>query len=434
MKILSCEEKGKSCYEFHVLIESDEFGSEVERSYRRKSKSLAVPGFRKGRVPRAFVEKYYGVEFFFEDAINELYPNVVDFLFKNSSKKLIRGDMGMNAQLVNADLEKGAELKMEINAEPKLEFSTSYKNLEIHVNKKKEVTDLDVKKFKDGILKSRAKFVSVNGRTAKSGDVVKIDFEGKIGGEKFEGGSAKGVEITLGSKKFIPGFEEQVSGHNKGESFEISLTFPEDYPISKFAGKNAVFSVKLHDIKEPRIPELNDKFLKSLKLGLENIEQFNDWSRKRIEGSRESEYNEDLDKVCENRIVEITQGDIPKLLVESRANSMYKEFEFRVLEQGLKMEDYFNFTGMTEKGIKENLRPEAEQSVRMNFALKKIAEEEHVNVSKEDIEDFYSGLSKNYGISIEKVKESVKEEEVKETIGLQKAFEIVKNSAVIIEE
>ncbi|MEE1262393.1 trigger factor, partial [Ruminococcus sp.] len=289
-----------------------------------------------------------------------------------------------------------------------------------------ELIDEEIDKVRD----RNSRMVAVEGRAAQNGDTAVIDFEGFVDGVAFEGGKAEKYSLSLGSGNFIPGFEEQVVGHEVGEEFSINVNFPEDYQAEELKGKAAEFKIKLHELKEKELPEVNDEFVQDVS-EKETVAEYRDELRETIATRLADEAEKDIDNQISEKLIELAQGDIPEQMYDNQANDMVRDFEMRLRSQGMDPKMYMQYMGMDMAALKNMYMDEAEKRVKLRLVLEAIAKQENLEVTEADLEDEYSKMAEAYKVEVEQAKASVPADSLSEDIRVQKALELVKNSAVI---
>ena len=413
-------------YELEIEISAEIFNKEIDKVYKKDIKKISVPGFRKGKAPRAFVEKYYGEQIFHEDAIKNLYPQAIEEAVDELGIDLVEVN---KLDIVTSSKTEGLVFKVNVAVEPEVKIE-GYKGIEVE-KFSSDVTEEDLEKELEEVRVRNSRLVTVEDKPAKIGDVVVIDFEGFINGEPFEGGKAENFSLELGKNQFIKGFEEQIVGHNTNEEFEINVKFPEDYHHKDYAGKDAVFKIKLHEIKERELPDLDDEFVKDIS-EFDTLNEYKEDLKKNLKKKKEEQNEADRDNKISEKLAELVEADIPEAMINRRIEELVKDFSYRLQAQGINMGDYNKITGSNPEKIKEQFRPQAETQVKLNLALKKIAEMENISLNEEEIEKEYKKIADNYKMEPEKIKAIVPKKEIEKDLKSQKAMEIVKNNLAII--
>ena len=394
-------------YQLEITVDGEKFREAIREAYKKNSKKINVPGFRRGKAPLHIIETYYGTEIFFEDALNLLYNDLVDEAITESGLKVINDKMDF--EMVSISKEDGADFKVSVTTYPEIEIG-DYKGLKAEKTAVK-VDAAEVNAEVNAMAERNARMVSVEDRAAKKDDTVIIDFEGFVDGKAFDGGKAEGHSLVLGSGQFIPGFEDQIIGKNIGDEFDVNVTFPEEYGAKELAGKAAVFKVKLHEIKIKELPTVDDEFAK-------DVSEFD---------------TEAVENALVQQIVDGIKGDIPEAMFENRLEQCVEDFAYRLQSQGLNLETYLKYTNSNIDDFKKSFRPQAEMQVKYRLALEKIVELENITPDEKDIEEQYKKMAEDYGVELEKVKAAIPASELSKDIAVGKAIDLVKENAVITE-
>ena len=413
-------------YELTISVPADEFEAAVEKVFKRESKKITIPGFRKGKAPRAFVEKYYGEQVFYEDAINLVYPSALESAVEEAGLKLIEDQIAFD--LLESGKGKDLVFKVGVTTYPEVSIE-GYKGIEI-TKKPVEVTEEDVDAELTKVQDRNSRMVTVEDRAAENGDTVEIDFEGFVDGVAFEGGKAENFNLTLGSGQFIPGFEDQVVGHNTGDEFDVNVTFPEEYHAEELKGKPAVFKIKLHEIKAKELPDIDDDFIKDIS-EFDTVEAYRADVKEKLTVSRQKQADDDADNQLIDALIEKLQGEIPDAMYQKRINDDINEFAYRLRSQGLDLKTYLQYTGMDEQGIRDSFKPQAERQVKIRLALVKIVELENIVPTDEEIEAEYAKMANVYQMEVDKIKGFVPKEDLSLDIAVEKAMGLVRDSAVV---
>ncbi|MBO4865271.1 MAG: trigger factor [Ruminococcus sp.] len=425
MSLKATNNVGTNSYELEIEIPAKDFEDALQQAYLRAKKNIALPGFRKGKAPRKLIEKTYGEEVFFEDAINLLYAPVVNGAIDESGLDLV---CQPSIEVTEINKENGVKLTAKCTTRPEVEVK-DYKGIEVEkvVN---AVTDEDIQKKVDELREKNARIVTVDDRAAENGDTVKIDFEGFKDGVAFDGGKAEDFDLELGSGQFIPGFEDQIVGHSTGEEFEINVTFPEEYQVKDLAGAAAVFKINLKGISKKELPELDDDMVKD-STDFDTVDEYKADVKTKLEEAAEKAADAKVEGDLFDKVIENMTAEIPDVMYDNRVNEMVAELEQRMAPQGISLDMYLQFTGQTIDTIKRGYAEQAEKQVKLRLALEKIAEVEKVEVTDEDLENEFKNLAETYKMEVEQVKSYIRAEDLKKDLAVGKAVEIVKDSAVI---
>ena len=413
--------------ELEISIEKATFDAAVMRAYKSKVGSLSIPGFRKGKAPKAIIEKMYGSDFFYNDALNALLPDAYEDAVKESGLEPI------SQPEFDFDSFEGDEItvKAKFYVKPEVEVKDYFGfELEKTVN---EVKDADVDAEIERRRRTNARMVEVTDRAAQNGDLVTIDYCGSIDGVEFAGGKDEGHKLKLGSGSFIPGFEAQIEGHNVDDSFDVNVTFPEEYHAEELKGKAAVFACKLHKIEVEELPALDDEFAKDVS-EFDTLDEYKADIKAKL-----AERNDNIaTNLLEERLVDAllakTTVEVPPVMIESEIYNELRGFETRLMQQGMSLDIYMQYTGTKIEDLKEQARPQSERQVKTRLALEKVAELEKIEVTDAEIDAEYASVAESTKMDVEKVKEQVTKEDVHYHLTLKKALDMLREKAVITEK
>ena len=376
---------------FEITVEAAKFEEAIKKVYFKSAKYFNIPGFRKGKAPMQIVEKYYGKEIFYEDAFNEVASEALEeAVTENKIDVVSRPDIDVT------QIEKGKDLIFTAVMQTKPEAKVSkYKGIEI---KKVEynVTDEDIEHELHHMQEHNSRLISIEDRPVESGDTATIDFEGSVDGVPFEGGKAEKYDLEIGSNTFIPGFEDQVIGMKIDEEKDVKVKFPEEYFSKELAGKDAVFKVKVHEIKKKELPELDDEFAKDVS-EFDTLKELKADIKAKQEKQNEERAKYETQDAVIKALCEKTKVDIPSGMIEMETDNMLKEFEQRLSYQGLKLEQYFQMMGKTEEEIRKEYEPQAIEGIKSRLALEAVIKAEKIEATDKDIDEKMKEMAKNYG-------------------------------------
>lgn len=411
--------------ELEIEISPEAFEEAIEKAYQKAKKNIQIRGFRKGKAPRKLIEKEYGENVFFEDAVNLLYGPEVDSVIAESGLELVARP---EAEVTSVDKAKGVEIKVTCITKPEVEID-GYKGIEAEKSVK-AVTDEDVAKEADKLREKNMRIVTVDDRAAEMGDDVLIDFEGFKDDVAFEGGKAEDFTLSLGSGQFIPGFEEAVVGHNAGEQFDINVTFPEDYQAKELAGAPVVFKINLKSISKKELPELDDEMIKD-STEFDTVDEFKADVKKKLEEAAEKEADAVVEEKLFDTVIANLKAEIPQVMFDNRVNEMVSELEQRLAPQGISLELYLQYSGQTMESLRKMYGEQAEKQVKLRLALEKVAQLENIEVSEDECNAEFDKLAEQYKMPVEQIKVYIRAEDLKKDIAVGKAVDLIKDSAVI---
>lgn len=424
MSLVSKNNVATNKFELEVHVPADEFEAACQNAYLRRVKKIEVPGFRKGKAPRKTIEKLYGEGIFFEDAINAVYPGALEAAVEEAGLELVARP---TVDVTDVSKEDGFKFKATCIVKPEVTVK-DYKGIKAS-KEVKEVTDEDIDKEIDRLRNRNARTISVSDRAAQNDDIVVIDFDGSVDGVPFDGGKAEKFELTLGSGQFIPGFEDQIVGHNVGDEFDVNVKFPEDYHAEELKGKDSVFKVKIHEINAKELPEADDEFAKDVSEFDTLAEMKEDIKKKMAEQNEKTATTEFENKLIDEVIANM-EGEIPEEMYESRIDEMVRDFDYRLRSQGMDLNVYLQYTGMDMDAFRLTFKEQAEKQVKIRLALEKVVQLENIGATDEDLEKEYQRIAEAYDMELDKVKGMIPADELKADVAVNKAIDLIKDSAV----
>ncbi|MCI9405885.1 MAG: trigger factor [Oscillospiraceae bacterium] len=424
MSLVSANKVETNTYELAVSVGVEEFKKGIDKTYKKTVKNITVPGFRKGKAPKSIIEKLYGESVFFEDTVNDMYPEAYTKAVEEAGISPVdRPEIEITE--VSAQ---GFTFTAKVTVRPEVTVK-KYKGLKATkapVSVGDEQVDEEIGKLRE----RNGRMVTVEGRAAKDGDNTIIDFEGFVDGVPFEGGKGERFDLKLGSGQFIPGFEEQIVGKNTGEEFDVNVTFPEDYQAKELAGKAAVFKCRLHEIKEKELPELDDEFAKDVS-EFDTLDELKKDLRAKLTEAAEKNAETAVEEQLVDQIVESMEAEIPQCMVDQKTDEMLQNFDYRLQSQGMNLDLYMKYTGFSIDVFKETYKEQALKQVKIRLALEEIVKLEKIEPTEEELNAEYERLSSNYSIEIEKIQELIPAEDVKLDIAVNKAIDLIKSSAEV---
>ncbi len=424
MEIISQNNTATNTTAIEFAFSAEEFENAIAAAYNKRKKNISVPGFRKGKAPRKVIEAQYGEGVFFEDAVNSLYNQNIAAVVEKSGLDVVDVE---NTEVVDVNKETGVKFKADLITKPVVEIS-DYKGLEVKKTTK-NVDDAAVDAEIEKVRNRNARSISVEDRAAQNGDTAVIDFEGFLDGVAFEGGKGEKFPLELGSGSFIPGFEDQIVGKSIGEEFDVNVTFPEHYQAENLAGKPAVFKCKLHELKGKELPDVDDEFVKDVS-EFDTLDEYKADIKSKLEKAAADEASTNLDNALVDAVISKMTAEVPQVMYRRRIDDIVREWSAR---NRIRVEDYLKYTGATMDQFRANFTEVAKRQVDLRLALEKIAELENITVSDEDLEKEYADMAEQYKMDVEKVKAAVPAEAVKNDLRIEKALDLVRDSAKIEE-
>ena len=425
MSLKSSTKVDVNTQELVFTVDGAAFDAAIEKAYQRQKKNIKVPGFRKGKASRKLVEKYYGEGVFFEEAINGLINAEMPDAIKEAELELVDTP---KIEVVSADVKDGVEFKAICVTKPEVAVS-EYKGLKAPKNVK-DITEDDINAQIEQIRQRNARIVSVDDRAAQLQDEVIINFEGFMDGVAFDGGQAEDFPLKLGSGQFIAGFEDQIVGHSIGDEFDVNVTFPEDYQMEEYAGKPAVFKVKLNAINMTELPEVDDELIKDT-TEFDTIDEWKADIKAKLEQQAETRAASEFENHLMQKIIENTDGVIPKCMFDHRIDSLVSNFEHSLKQQGMDLDIYLQYTGMDMDSFRESFTERAENEVTLRLGLEKIAELENIEISDEAIENQLKEIADANNMTVEDVRMRLPMNDFVDDLRVNKAVEFVKENAVV---
>ena len=427
MSLKNAEKKENNRVELEIEVDAQTFAKAVDAAYKKDVRKINMPGFRKGKAPRALIEREYGSGVFYETAMNDLYPAALDEAIKASGYEYVEDKIDLDVVTVGKE---GLVFKATITVKPEVKVE-GYKGLK--ANKPSvAVSDEDVQKELEHLQERNARMVSVD-RPAEMGDTVTFDYEGFVDGVAFDGGKGEDHALVLGSGQFIPGFEEGLVGATVDGELDVNVTFPEEYHAAELAGKPAVFKCKIHKIEKKELPEIDDELIKD-GTDFDTVEAFKEDAKKRIGEQREKAAQDAVDEQLVDGLIGCMTADIPDAMIENTINDRIQDFAYRLQSQGLSLEMYRQYTGMDDKAFRDSFREQAEKQVKVRLALEAVAKAEGIELSDEDIEAEYARFAEQYKMPVEQIRAAIPEKALREDLFVSKAMDAIKAAAVITEE
>ena len=424
-KVEQLEEK--NMVKLVIEATAEEFEAGLNTAYNKSKSKINVPGFRKGKAPRKIIEQLYGQEVFFEDAANAIIPDAY-------AKACIESELDIVSQpkISVTQLEKGKPFvfEAEVAVRPEVELG-NYKGVEVS-KVDTEATDADVEEEIKKVAEQNSRTITVEDRAVKDGDMTVIDFEGFIDGEAFEGGKGENYPLTIGSHSFIDNFEDQIIGMNIGDEKEINVTYPEDYHAEESKGKPATFKVSVKEIKEKQLPDIDDDFAQDVS-DFDTLDEYKADLKKKIAERKEAEAKKQKETEAIEKIVADSKMDIPQAMIDTQVTRMAEDFAQRLQQQGLSLEMYFKYTGLTAEKILDDMKPEAVKRIQNSLVLEAVAKAENIQVSDDEFNAELSKMAEMYKMEVDKIKEFMGESEEKQMsddIAIQKAVDLIVSSAV----
>lgn len=427
---VTVEKKDNNMAVLTIEVPAEKFVEAIEKAYQRQKKSIVIPGFRKGKAPRRMIQKLYGAQVFFEEAANLIFQTTYSDAAKESGEKIVS-----SPQIDIKQIEEGKPFIYTATVALRPEVTLGqYKGVEIP---KKEVTvsEEEIMADIDREREQNARDLDVDDRPVKDKDRIKLDFDGTVDGERFDGGKAEDFDLTIGSGSFIPGFEDQIIGKNIGEEFDVNVTFPEDYHAEALKGKPAVFRCKVNSISEHQVPELDDDFVQDVS-EFDTVEEYKADVEKKIRERKEKALKSENESAAVRAALKNASMDIPDAMVEEQAQTLVNEFAQRIQSQGMNMQQYMQITGMNEQTLAQQMKPQALERIQNSLLLEAVAKAENVEISDERLDEEVEKMAEAYNMEKEKLYDLMGEEsrtQMKQDLAIQEAVKIIAENAVEVE-
>ena len=421
------EKLEKNMAKLTVEVPAEDVEKAIQGAYQKMKKSINIPGFRKGKAPRQLIEKMYGKEVFYNEAVDAMLPKAYSDAVEECGEEIVSYPK-INVEQIESG--KPFIFTAEVAVKPAVTLG-EYKGIQVE-KAPVEVTEEEIQAEVDKEREANSRTVTVEDRAVQKGDIATIDFEGFVDGVAFDGGKGENYDLEIGSNTFIPGLEDQLVGAEIGKELDVNVTFPEEYGAKELAGKAAVFKCKVNGIKVKELPEADDEFAQEVS-EFDTLDAYKEDIKANLLKKKEEEAQRVKEDAVIGKIIEGAQMEIPEAMVEYQTQQMLDDFGRRMQSQGLSLEQYFQFTGMTEDQYKEQMKPRALQNIQSRLVLEAVAEAEKLEATEEDLEKEYAKMAEQYKLDVDKVKEifgEYQKEELKKDIVIQKAAELVTEAAV----
>ena len=421
------EKLEKSMAKLTIEVPAKELDLALDKAYKKNRNKIAMPGFRKGKAPRAMIEKMYGAEIFFEDAANILVPDAYEDAAKESGLEIVS-----QPEIAVEQIEKGQPFIFTATVAVKPEVTLGeYKGIEVE-SKEAGVTDEEIEEEINKVRENNSRMITIEDRAVEDGDTVTIDFDGYVDGEQFEGGMAEDYSLVIGSHTFIDNFEEQLIGKNIGDDVEVNVTFPAQYQAEELRNKEALFKVKINAIKMKELPDADDEFAQEVS-DFDTLDEYKEDLRKKLLENKEAALKREKEEEVVGAIIENAQMDIPDPMVNAQTQQMTQEFAQRLQSQGLSLEQYMQLTGMTPQKMLEELKPQALKRIQSRLVLEAVVAAENIEASEEDFDKEIENMAEMYNMEADKLRDLVGEDEkeqIRMDIAVQKAVDFVVEASV----
>ena len=427
MALKSSNKVDTNVYEIEVTVAPEEFTQACKDAYLKRRKSIQLPGFRKGKATQGMIEKLYGEGFFYEDALEIVYPAVVTAAIEEAGLRTVDSPAELDVKTISKS--EGVDMTMKVTVYPEVKLG-QYKGLEA-VQLPTEADDEDVANELTNMLDRNSRLVTVEDRAAEMGDTAEIDFEGFVDGVAFDGGKGENYPLELGSGSFIPGFEEQVAGHKTEEEFDVNVTFPEEYQAENLAGKDAVFKVKIHEIKTKEVPALDDEFAKDVS-EFDTLDELKADLKKQISEKKAEDARRDLENQLLEQAIDGMEAEIPEVMFTKRADEMINDYTYRLQAQGIDLQTYLQYMGQDMDAFRATFKDGAEKQVKASLVLEAIVAAEKLEATEDEINAEIDKLAQQYGMEAEQIKKAVPADQIAADVTTKKALDLIVDSAKLV--
>lgn len=429
MALKSSNKVDTNVYEIEVTVAPEEFTQACKDAYLKRRKSIQLPGFRKGKATQGMIEKLYGEGFFYEDALEIVYPAVVTAAIEEAGLRTVDSPSELDVKTISKS--EGVDMTMKVTVYPEVKLG-QYKGLEA-VQLPTEADDEDVANELTNMLDRNSRLVTVEDRAAEMGDTAEIDFEGFVDGVAFDGGKGENYPLELGSGSFIPGFEEQVAGHKTEEAFDVNVTFPEEYQAENLAGKDAVFKVKIHEIKTKEVPALDDEFAKDVS-EFDTLDELKADLKKQLSEKKAEDARRDLENQLLEQAIDGMEAEIPEVMFTKRADEMINDYTYRLQAQGIDLQTYLQYMGQDMDAFRATFKDGAEKQVKASLVLEAIVAAENLEATEDEISAEIDKLAQQYGMEAEQIKKAVPADQIAADVTTKKALDLIVDSAKLVEK
>ncbi len=424
MSLKAANKVETNVYSVEVEISAEQLKEATVKAYNQNKKKITLPGFRKGKAPKGMIEKMYGENFFYEDALDILYPEVVGNAIDEAKLEIVAAPYDVEVTKLDKD---GAALTLKVVVKPEVELG-EYKGLKAE-KESSDATDEEVENEIKNLLERNSRLITVEDRAVQTGDIADINFEGFVDGVAFDGGKGENFDLEIGSGQFIPGFEDQIVGHNAGEEFDVNVTFPTEY-APELAGKDATFKVKVNEIKSKEYPELDDEFAKDVS-EFDTLDELKADIKAKIGESKAQHAKDAFESALLKQICEGVKAEIPQVMIDNKAEEMKQQTEQQMAQQGLALDVYLQYMGLTMEKYMEDVKAQAEIQVKTRLALEKIVEVENIEATDADVDAEFAKYAEMYKMDVDTLKKFINPEELKKDLAIGKAVDFVVENAKV---